>query len=67
MATKPATASYWAHSFEPWGAAREWLWNCETCEAMGIVTSEAAAVRDMNAHVEKAHPDQPYSAPPIPE
>lgn len=67
MAKKPATASYWAHSFYPWGGPREWMWNCETCEALGITESEADAVRDMNAHMKEAHADRSYEAPPVPE
>jgi len=62
-----ASASYWIAQQTPHGEVLQWMWNCESCPAAGLATSEPDVVRDMNAHQAEAHPDAGYAAPPIPE
>jgi hypothetical protein len=61
-----ATASYWVVVQDAQGNVSQWMWNCEVCPAANLATTEADVVAGMNRHIETAHPDHDYEAPPIP-
>ena len=54
------TASYFIVVQSHSGDVQQWMWNCEACPGVGLATTEAAVIDDMNAHVLNEHSDDDY-------